>query len=457
MALSLVHELIHKLIANLEEEQPVNVANTLYELALKKIWSSEDVASIDFLAKRIEISRKLFVDYDVEGRTASDQLLTEPWLGLAVLVFYKAFLLDRSKQAPRGALYKRINTLLKCMELTKSDWLSDGSALRSEIEDALIALGETRKDDGCEVEVTGPPPPLIKHCGLEMLPLTVLFYEGPIVRAYLETLYSMGYKPERIIQLVSSRDVANKRPVGRFLPGALRIGYAENIQKRKIHYWPKQISRLHPELHKAITEEVVSSFKFDPTSLDSATSLKHLSQYSDDVVSLLVEGLGDSQLFNYLEACPETAVLFTGGGIVPPKLLGIPQLRFIHFHPGFLPDIRGADCVLWSSLLVGRTSATCFYMSPGIDTGDIVKSCWLPKVRFGLQENRYDAKILYRAIYSFFDPWVRAYVLREVLQSHSSLTNIRTYPQSEGEGLTYHFMHSKILAIAFQQLLSCED
>src|SRR5690606_29952514 len=111
-------------------------------------------------------------------------------------------------------------------------------------------------------------------------------------------------------------------------------------------------------------------------------------------------------------------VLFTGGGIVPASLLEIPELPFIHIHPGFLPEIRGADCVLWSTLLTGHPSATCFFMSPGIDTGDIVKPCWLPEVIFDVDMKDYDLKTLYRAIYSFFDPWVRAYVLRETLCAH---------------------------------------
>lgn len=34
------------------------------------------------------------------------------------------------------------------------------------------------------------------------LPLTVLFHEGPIARAYLEVIRRMGHRPSRILRMV---------------------------------------------------------------------------------------------------------------------------------------------------------------------------------------------------------------------------------------------------------------
>ena len=74
--------------------------------------------------------------------------------------------------------------------------------------------------------------------------------------------------------------------------------------------------------------------------------------------------------------------MFTGGGIVPPEWLDLQHLKFVHVRPRFLRDIRGAAYLRWSLLLTDHTSATCFYMSQGIDTGDIIESCWLPEFFF---------------------------------------------------------------------------
>ncbi len=39
----------------------------------------------------------------------------------------------------------------------------------------------------------------------------LIFYEGPIVRAYLETLYSLKCKTKRIIHLIAERDLVSKK------------------------------------------------------------------------------------------------------------------------------------------------------------------------------------------------------------------------------------------------------
>ena len=85
----------------------------------------------------------------------------------------------------------------------------------------------------------------------------------------------------------------------------------------------------------------------------------------------------------------------------------VEHLKFLHIHPGFLPNIRGADCALWSSLLTGHTSATCFYMSPGIDTGDIIRPCWLPSLSFAVDTRDIDLQSMYRILYGFLDPRIR--------------------------------------------------
>src|SRR5690606_26832271 len=121
-------------------------------------------------------------------------------------------------------------------------------------------------------------------------------------------------------------------------------------------------------------------------------------------------------------------------------------------HPGFLPDIRGADGLLWSVLLAGRPAAAAFHLAPGIDTGNILLSRWLPKlppVMCGLT----DAKMRYRAAYAFIDPWVRAFALASLLRDHPSLESAPATPQAKEAGVTYHFMHPALKARALQALL----
>ena len=113
---------------------------------------------------------------------------------------------------------------------------------------------------------------------------------------------------------------------------------------------------------------------------------------------------------------------------------------------------------MWSSLLTGHTSATCFYMSPGIDTGDIICGYWLPQIFFNVDIRTTDSQSIYRALYAFFDPWVRACVLREIcLDDGVDFARLKAVPQSENDGVTYHFMHPKLRQAAFQKLFSTKS
>lgn len=135
---------------------------------------------------------------------------------------------------------------------------------------------------------------------------------------------------------------------------------------------------------------------------------------------------------------------------MPKSLLDLPQLQFIHFHPGYLPNIRGADCTLWSMLLYGRPSASCFYMDAGIDTGDVIFPCWLPELkRLPFLQKRTVIES-YRMIFGFIDPWVRAYALR-IFCTHyqNDPDKIKSISQQEKNGLTFHFMHEKLKQATF--------
>lgn len=246
--------------------------------------------------------------------------------------------------------------------------------------------------------------------------------------------------------------------VGTWLPRAIRQAYAASVQRRKIHYWPQRLRRSETALAERAVGEAAAKFSFARSVVEDAHALAPLSNYSDEVDTVLIDNLADSNLRIRLIGEPQGTVLFTGGGIVPSSLLSLPHLRFLHIHPGFLPDIRGADCTLWSTLIAGRPSASCFYMSPGIDTGDIIMRRWLPPIMLDGLSRVYDAQTIYRAVYSFIDPWVRAAVLRTLLQTRTpDFSNLDSIRQAKSEGDTYHFMHRRTKEYIASRLLNREQ
>ena len=438
-----------QLIARVEKRHSeIDVVFELQRLLHAEAFSEDDHAFLDQAMRRVDIGNRLFSHYSHDWQKQPGDPIGDPWLGVLALLVFRRVCTQREAGASDASVLKALNFLQKCMDLTSSDDFAASSPLRQEINAFLDRPPAASEKDifeprsGRRAEATNP----------REVDLTVLFYEGPIARAYLETLRSMGLKPKRIINLIASTDIATKKPVGRWMPAAMRRPYAASIQQRKIHYWPQHIRRTRPELFSAISNWVAASLGFDQSTLEGALQMSPLTTYSDRVDELLVTGLNDPVLFEYLDAMPETAMLFTGGGIVPQSLLDIPSIRLLHVHPGFLPDIRGADCVLWSVLLTGAASASSFYLAPGIDTGDIVMAKWLPTPRFDADIGNYETKTLYRAVCSWYDPWLRACVLRETLNAHDRYFSMPSIEQNETSGTQFHFMHDKVREFALKSL-----
>jgi methionyl-tRNA formyltransferase len=70
---------------------------------------------------------------------------------------------------------------------------------------------------------------------------------------------------------------------------------------------------------------------------------------------------------------PDLAVLAFVTDIVPGRVLALPRLGSICYHPSLLPRHRGASAINWA-VIDGdtKTGLTIFWVDEGIDTGDIL-------------------------------------------------------------------------------------
>ena len=70
---------------------------------------------------------------------------------------------------------------------------------------------------------------------------------------------------------------------------------------------------------------------------------------------------------------PDLAVLAFVTDIVPGKVLEVPKIGSICYHPSILPKYRGASAINWA-VINGETKSglTIFWVDAGIDTGDIL-------------------------------------------------------------------------------------
>jgi methionyl-tRNA formyltransferase len=82
----------------------------------------------------------------------------------------------------------------------------------------------------------------------------------------------------------------------------------------------------------------------------------------------------DPQVYDaYLKLKPELAILAFVTDIIPEKIVNLPSLGTICYHPSILPRHRGASAINWA-LIQGdtRTGLTIFWVDKGIDTGPIL-------------------------------------------------------------------------------------
>lgn len=291
---------------------------------------------------------------------------------------------------------------------------------------------------------------------MKVIPLTVLAYEGPLLRSYLATMRRAGLRPERLVLMVLSRHPRTRKAVGLLLPRRLRMRYAEKSQDLALNHWSRHIRKSHAHIVDAMADALKEVCPEAGPLIKEISGPFQFEQYADSVEKVFVEGLGDRRLATALVAGEHRATLYTGGGLLPPSLLDLPNVRFLHVHPGYLPRVRGADGLLWSILLRGRPAMSCFYMARGIDTGEIVKAFEYPALRFDISGgSRPDDQMLYRAIFSFCDSLLRAdFLVRHVLPIGDDLSALPGSPQHPADGVTYHFMHPDLRQIALQSIFN---
>ena len=84
--------------------------------------------------------------------------------------------------------------------------------------------------------------------------------------------------------------------------------------------------------------------------------------------------MNDPQVYDaYVKLQPDLAVLAFVTDIIPEKVVNLPSLGTMCYHPSLLPRHRGASAINWA-LIQGdtRTGLTVFWVDKGIDTGPIL-------------------------------------------------------------------------------------
>lgn len=150
----------------------------------------------------------------------------------------------------------------------------------------------------------------------------------------------------------------------------------------------------------------------------------------EEEVDYKVNGeLNSDAVKKVLKNCKEKYFIFTGGGILDKEMCKLK--RFIHVHPGIIPDYRGSTCFYYSYLEEDYCGATAFIMNEKIDKGDIIASQKFENPKTIDMDNQYD-------------PWMRSQLLIDVIKNEKFL---ETTPQVKG-GRNYYVIHPVLKHLA---------
>ena len=176
----------------------------------------------------------------------------------------------------------------------------------------------------------------------------------------------------------------------------------------------------------------------------SLNPLKWLKESGAIIHNATNDDINSPEVFGLICSCSASNLLFSAAGIVAPATLATGK-RFIHIHPGRLPDYRGSTCFYYSLLEEGEVAATAFIMNQEIDDGLLLgRSRFTLNIRVEKDQRLFMDHIL--------DPYIRAQVLKHVLVQMRAGAMPQTGTNRMGDRPICYVMHPLLRALAVARL-----
>lgn len=152
---------------------------------------------------------------------------------------------------------------------------------------------------------------------------------------------------------------------------------------------------------------------------------------------VLDDDVNSPAVIDAVARCRSETFIFSGpGGAIIRRPLFETGKRFLHVHPGLLPDFLGSTTVYYSLLLRGECGASALLLNEHIDAGPIV----------GMRS--YPAPHDRTQIDYGYDPAIRADLLVRTLQAYRESGDFEFLPPSSEAAMTYYIIHPILKHIA---------
>jgi methionyl-tRNA formyltransferase len=134
----------------------------------------------------------------------------------------------------------------------------------------------------------------------------------------------------------------------------------------------------------------------------------------------------------------QSIIIYSGpaGTILHEPVLDLGK-KFLHIHPGKVPQFRGSTTIYYSLIKEGKAGASAFFMDREIDKGPLIIQRDFPEL------------VNTQAIDYFEDSYIRAQLLKQVLGAYSKSGRFEVIEQATSEEEeTYFVIHPILKSIA---------
>ena len=261
---------------------------------------------------------------------------------------------------------------------------------------------------------------------------SLIFYDNPIARSYVQVL---------IDQKIFNTNIVYMSKFSEFSLIRKRVYHKNNSYPIKF---------LKNKEVRSFTNEIEDFFGLRHNFLIDMYDYENLAKFKN-IYFLHTESINSDITLKFISRDNSKNYLITYQEILK-KILDTNK-NFYHIHPGYLPLVKGADASLHSILNFNFFGASLFKMSKIIDEGDlIIRKKFFFNKHFSSNLKKNDTKNLYRLWYSFFDPALRASILKNFLKKGCIINKIIN-TQDEPSNY-YSFMNMKDLNKCFKKIFN---
>tara|TARA_B110000967_G_scaffold162697_1_gene169320 strand:- start:7416 stop:8237 length:822 start_codon:yes stop_codon:yes gene_type:complete len=265
--------------------------------------------------------------------------------------------------------------------------------------------------------------------------LSVIFNEGPISRSYINFLKMKGLLDIKIIYLSENNLLPN------FINSYLKF--------HKYNYYP--IKFLKNKKIKYFTDQVEEYFNVKQNFIKDMYSQKNL-DFFKNITYIKDANINSQKLFEHIKEDKNIFFLNTGKQIIK-KILDANK-KIIHIHPGYLPEVKGADGSLHSIDKFNILGSSSFFVNQKIDEGEIIYRRKFEYKKFKILDyENYSLRDIYRLWFSFVDPLIRVshlnYLVEKNFLNERAPNKINT---SNEDSNYYTYMNNNELRRTFEKI-----